>query len=331
MSKIQWTDVTWNPVTGCTKVSAGCKNCYAERDWGRVYGAGAPESMRAKYGVRKFGDVMCHHDRLDQPLRWQKPRRVFVNSMSDLFHEDVPESYIDKVFGIMAMSRRHTFQVLTKRPERMRDYLLTPDRQMIINNAGNSITEPPDNDYALGAGWPIENVWLGVSCEDQKAADERVPVLLDTPAALRFVSAEPLIGAIDLEAFLSCYDEHGEPSGPRCNEDGSDELSWVIVGGESGPGARPCDVEWIRSIVGQCRDAGVACFVKQLGAEPGIRHDDGKHSTLYTRSCGFWPEGDYGNQHSWIIVMNDRKGGKPHEWPVELRVREWPRVVGGAS
>jgi protein gp37 len=158
-TKIQWTDTTWNVVTGCTKISAGCKNCYAERDWHRVYGGGAPKAMRDKYGIRKFTDVLCHEDRLNQPLRWQRPRMIFVNSMSDLFHEDVPVEFITSAFEVMRSSWRHTFQVLTKRPERMRQFM---------------------KDW-LWLTWrpaaPLSNVWLGVSCEDQKAADERIPIL----------------------------------------------------------------------------------------------------------------------------------------------------------
>jgi len=322
MSNIEWTDETWNPVTGCTKVSAGCKNCYAEALAPRVFagqvmcqGAGgkayfdsiadARDATGAfnEWEPRRFTDVRWHHDRLDKPLRWRKPRRVFVNSMSDLFHEDVPDDFIEEVFARMAIAPKHTFQILTKRPRRMREFLASPDygvvrkRRHRINQKANACSEPPDHDWAWNAGWPLPNVWLGVSCEDQAAANERIPILLDTPAAVRFVSAEPLLGPID---FVRCAAIETSDVGAHGFVD------WVIVGGESGPKARPCDVSWIRSIVEQCREAEVACFVKQLGRRP---YDpailNGAH----------WE-------------TRDKKGGRPSEWPEDLRVREWPTATG---
>jgi protein gp37 len=200
-----------------------------------------------------FHDVMTHEDRLDQPLRWTKPRKVFVNSMSDLFHEDVPDAFIDRVFAVMALAPQHTFQILTKRAERMREYM--SGRR---TRRGDRAVRPHERRaprIAKGSySWPLPNVWLGVSVENQHFADERIPLLLQTPAAVRFISAEPLLGPVDLAHWLDDI-----PSGSR-------RLDWVIVGGESGPGARPFDLAWARSIVQQCQAAGVPVFVKQLGA-----------------------------------------------------------------
>lgn len=216
-TKIEWTDATWNPVTGCAKVSQGCKNCYAERDWKRL--SAMPQTV---YFGRKFTDVATHNDRLGQPLRWKRPRRIFVNSMSDLFHLDVPDDFIERVFAVMAHAKQHTFQVLTKRPDRMRHVA----RYIADIN-----------------GRPLPNVWLGVSVEDQETADERIPILLDTPAAVRWISAEPLLGPINLH----------------------ERLDWVVAGGESGPNARPMHPDWLRSLRDQCNAAGVDFLFKQWG------------------------------------------------------------------
>lgn len=377
-TKIQWTDATWNPVTGCSKVSSGCKNCYAEAVAGRWW------------GERKFTDVQTHADRLDQPLRWRRPRRVFVNSMSDLFHDAVPDAFIDRVFAVMALAPRHTFQVLTKRPGRMRDYMgklsVSGSVESVVQRLEAAAQAMGVSDEgqcqianalygSLGAGrnvgWPMRNVWLGVSVEDQRAADERIPLLLQTPAAVRFLSCEPLLSGVDLGlrnwvadgvpwagrwvrltrpvgpdlpelvgtkggahiADAGVYRAHANRNGALAVETPGgrlgikpDEftalptLDWVIAGGESGPGARPCDVAWIRSIVEQCKAAGVPAFVKQLGAEAGIH--GGNPPLIYTRHCGFW----HGDQDGWIVRMKDRKGGDPSEWPEDLRVREFPAV-----
>lgn len=197
-SRISWTDEVWNPVTGCTKVSAGCKNCYAEAVAARFWKDG-----------RKFTDVQVHADRLEQPLRWRRPRRVFVNSMSDLFHDDVPSAFIGRVFGVMALAARHQFQVLTKRPERMLRLLHPAVVGPLKGEASQYSWElarkmgmnvQPANKWEVR--WPLQNVWLGISCEDQATADERVPLLLDTPAAVRFLSCEPLLSGVDLTRWL---------------------------------------------------------------------------------------------------------------------------------
>jgi protein gp37 len=261
-TNIAWTDATWNPVTGCTKVSAGCKNCYAEAIAERFWGA------------RKFTDVRAHVDRLDQPLAWRKPKRVFVNSMSDLFHEDVAFEFIDRVFAVMALAPQHTFQILTKRPHRMRRYFSgegTPiGRVHDVVKQANERLLAGDGGWP---GWPLRNVWLGVSCEDQSAADLRVPLLLDTPAAVRFLSCEPLLGELEISNWL--HDSHCwaiNDAGPCiCAEPREAHVDWVIVGGESGPGYRPMDPAWASDLLVQCRAAGVPFFFKQgNGPRPGM-------------------------------------------------------------
>lgn len=234
---IEWTDATWNPVTGCTRVSEGCRHCYAARlTAGRL--AHQPRykglAFRTKGPAIWANQVRLHEGLLEQPLRWRKPRMVFVCSMSDLFHPKVPFAFIDGVFTIMAVALRHTFQILTKRPERMAEYLAS-------------------------SGEAPENVWLGTSVEDQAAADERIPHLLRCPAEVRFLSAEPLLGPIDLR-LEDCWI-------PEDHYELWERLHWVIAGGETGPGARPVDPDWLRSIRDQCRATDVSFFLKQLGPD----------------------------------------------------------------
>lgn len=236
-SKIEWTDTTWNPVTGCTKVSPGCDNCYAETFAERWRGTDG------HYFEQGF-DVQLRPGKLTEPLRWRKPRRVFVNSMSDLFHKDVPTEYIARVFAVMALTPQHTYQILTKRHGRMR---------ALIGGAidgGQALLEAaPDEKTAQAlydAHWPLPNVHLGVSVEDQQRADLRIPALLAGAAAVRFLSCEPLLGPVDLADY-------------------TEGLGWVIVGGESGPGARPMSPDWARSLRDQCTAADVPFFFKQWG------------------------------------------------------------------
>ena len=278
---IEWTDATWNPVTGCAKVSAGCKHCYAERDWGRLQHLPA-------YAGRAFTDVLTHADRLDQPIRWAKRRMIFVNSMSDLFHPAVPDGFIDSVFGVMWAclygrneQAGHVFQVLTKRADRMRDYMSTDRREAWARAAvhhGGGIDPDGIFDQTLSFEGPHPRIWLGVSVEDQAAADERIPLLLDTPAAVRWISAEPLLGPVDLSpAYLPCPNAEYVIMAPEtggyeccssCDYTGiSDEIGidWVVVGGESGPKARPMHPEWARGLRDQCSAAGVPFLFKQWG------------------------------------------------------------------
>ena len=243
---IEWTNETWNPVTGCTKISPGCAHCYAERFAKRHRG-------RFGYPADDPFRVTLHEDRLDAPLHWRKPRKVFVCSMGDLFHKDVPLDFVDRVFARMALATRHTFQVLTKRPERMAEYIaeyatkydnLEEEIQRACGWSGDGPhpTEPGQ--------WPLPNVWLGVTAENQAAADERIPHLLRCPAVVRFVSYEPALGPVDWRPYLS----------------GTPRLDWLIAGGESGPGARPSNPDWFRDARDQCTVAGVPYFFKGWGA-----------------------------------------------------------------
>jgi protein gp37 len=472
-TSIEWTESTWNPIAGCSIVSPGCTNCYAmKRAGGRL--ASTPKfrglTMRSNAGPVWTGEVRLWEPALDQPLRWKRPRMIFVNSMSDLFHESVPDEWIDRIFAIMALCPQHTFQLLTKRADRMRNYCrdehapfrvaramdsllgeqdlgpeevspiagypgyfvsshgfiysekrggrrkLKPDagekghlRVPLYRNGNKSydrvlvhrivletfIGSPPTPDtqgrhrngdpsnntvsnllwgdqeanwsdsrrhgnhrrYSkittaqaagikaryetgetaasiardfdisdtqvrnIGLGkqwatatpieWPLPNCWKGVSVEDQRRADERIPLLLDTPAAVRWVSYEPALGPVDFEhvAHENCNPRHyyASLSGYVIDGDQSDtdKISWVVIGGESGTGARPFNIEWARSIIAQCQEAGVPVFMKQLGAKPYAEGGEGRQLQLYLR---------------------DRKGGDITEFPPDLRVREYPIV-----
>lgn len=280
-SKIEWTDAVWNPVTGCGKVSEGCRNCYAERMSKRLAG-------RCGYPLDDPFRVSLHPDKLGQPLRWTKPRKIFVNSMSDLFHDDVPDEFIARVWWVMGQCagyldpsrhRDHTFMILTKRPERMKDWLDgwsdKETRKRWIESFGEVFDWQSGPRY-----WPdvLSNVWLGVSVENQDAAGERIPMLLKTPAAVRFISAEPLLGLLEISKYLTrtapeSYRILSKFYGPMgFDETGSQTektkirgLDWVICGGESGPGARPMHPDWARSLRDQCLESNVSFFFKQWG------------------------------------------------------------------
>lgn len=271
-TRIAWTQRVWNPTVGCSKVSAGCRNCYALRMATRLQSH--PDArIAADYagtvtrvlpsGRRGWsGKVNCLAHRLEDPVNWTKPSLVFVDSMSDLFHEDVPTSFIRQVFETMARCSHHTFQVLTKRAERMA-HLLTyhPDEPMTCDSAEH---------HRLLTMMPLPNVWLGVSVENQAAADARIPLLLQTPAAVRWVSAEPLLGPLDLSRWLPIYQSSDSPRCPWSRSAGPRELHWVVVGGESGPGFRAMELDWARSVRDQCQAAGVALWFKQeSGRFPG--------------------------------------------------------------
>jgi protein gp37 len=271
-TSIEWTQNadgtegrSWNPFMGCSIKSTGCKNCYAQSIARRFSGPGKPfHGLINHYG--KWNGVMrtASEKTLLSPFHWPKPSRVFVNSMTDLFHENVPVEWIDKVFDVMFANPRHTFQILTKRPDRMRVYVKEWQKFQ-----GKRVNLPP-------------HIWLGTSCEDQATADERLPELIETFAALRMVSFEPLLEQIDATRYLP-------------------HISWAIVGGESGPGARSMTLGWAKDLVRQCRIANVSVFVKQLGAKPVDREDI-------------------------PYPISDRKGALMEEWPESLRVREFPNV-----
>lgn len=296
---IQWTDETWNPVVGCDYVSEGCRYCYAANfhntrmylPWKRGKFPNAPAQYHQPFWGPKGGPQLIV-SRLTDPLHWRKPRRVFVNSVSDLFHEAVPDEYIAQVFAVMSIASGHTFQVLTKRPGRMQRLVRDDEFVYLVNKYVDAIGRKHGWVCVCETDeWPLRNVWLGVSVENQQAADERVPLLLETPAAVRFLSCEPLLGPIDLHEYL------WEPAGPawagyNLAEPG---LDWVIVGGESGVRARVMEWAWMDGLHGQCIKAGVPFFLKQFGS-------------VWAKTFGW----------------HDRHGGDPDEWLEEWRVREFP-------
>lgn len=368
---IEWTDATWNPVTGCSVVSAGCTNCYAMRLAGTRlahHPSRAGLTRDTKAGPVWTGAVRLNEEWLDQPLRWNRPRKIFVCAHGDLFAEAVPDAWIDQVFAVMALAPHHTFQVLTKRPKRMREYLsrdgnvrrifeLACDMVVVDQVPAVLLVEGIEDPGLMPSwprvrlgNWPIPNVWLGVSVEDQERSDERIPELLETPAALRFVSAEPLLGPINFtevqagegklnaltpfrwedeieswrgtspdweEAFLDWYQLSALPEpGPMYKG-----LDWVIIGGESGQGARPMHPDWARSIRDQCHAAGVPFFFKQwgawLGGGPGRFHSencrdlkdwgDGHYSALVTKkTAGRLLDGDV---HDGFPQARDERAG----------------------
>ncbi|MGH3808678.1 MAG: DUF5131 family protein [Pseudonocardiaceae bacterium] len=253
-TKIEWTrgddgaaGATWNPVTGCTKVSAGCDHCYAEtfaERWRSVPG----------HPFEQGFDVRLWPGRLGLPLRWRKPRRVFVNSMSDLFHDSVPTTFIAEVFAVMVLAHQHTFQVLTKRAGRAASLLASNEfRRSVFEDIGrlakweNQLSEMTGKQVNFPTTWPLPNLWLGVSVESQRWAEIRLSKLITTPATVRFASCEPLLGSLDIRPWLG----RG--------------LDWVIVGGESGAKARPMHPEWACAVRDQCVEASVPFFFKQWG------------------------------------------------------------------
>lgn len=313
-SSIQWTEKTWNPTIGCTRVSQGCKHCYAfdlhdNRHKGWLNGwTDAPKQYH-----KPFTTLQTIPERLLEPLRWKKPSRVFVNSMSDLFHPDVPTEFLDKVFAVMFyMAEVHTFQVLTKRPERMKVYLNDPElpKRLIVETLAivdqtfkprahevqNSFAVKSAVKFSLGTetldhfeqhGVQHPNIWLGVSVENQATAEERIDSLLLTPAGVRWLSCEPLLEAVDLKQWLFLLD-------------------WVVVGGESGAKARDFKLDWAMDLLLQCKANKTAFFMKQLG------------SVLVKRSKVLGDNGILNGR------LSDKHGGKIEEFPQFLQVREYP-------
>lgn len=346
MTTIEWTDVTWNPTTGCDRVSPGCDHCYALTMAKRLKAMGSAKYQRdgdPKTSGPGFG-VSVHEDALYLPMTWRKPKRVFVNSMSDLFHAEVPADFIARVFATMSMTRQHTYQILTKRHARMRS-LLNSDafadqvREALMDLAAYCGRKEPI--------LPLPNVWLGVSVENQQWADIRIPVLLETPAAVRFLSCEPLLGPVDLQG--PAVDGHrpkltywlsGRPGwadddtlavGPR--------IDWVIAGGESGTNARPMHPDWVRTLRDQCVAAGVPFHFKQWGAWAPWAPEDwsedagGANCVMLDGSTG-WVAGneDYltnwsridGTQHI-VSRVGKKAAGR------ELDGRTWDEYPAGAS
>lgn len=248
-TKIEWvarpgtTPETWNPVTGCTKISPGCKNCYAERMAKRLAG-------RFGYPADEPFRVTLHPDRLEKPLKWRKPRTVFVCSMGDLFHSDVPIGFIHNVWAMMTGKSQHTFLILTKRPERMSVFVtMWTDDVRFVNS--------------MSSDWVPENIWLGVTAENQATADERIPLLLQTPAAVRFVSCEPLLGSVTLYQRWVGPESVGRELWAKERDIIGPFLDWVIAGTESGSKHRPAELDWFRDLRDQCQAADVPFFLKQ--------------------------------------------------------------------
>ncbi|HTV33660.1 MAG TPA: phage Gp37/Gp68 family protein [Methylocella sp.] len=259
---IEWADAIWDPLVGCSRKSAACRHCYAEAltaasaqdaQWGLGYAEIGPA------GPAWTGKIALRDDRLTLPLTWDTPRRILVNALSDLFHESAQNEVTDRIFAIMALCPHHIFEILTKRPKIMQAYITEPATPARIAKVMDEIA-PQDSSHSLSV-WPLKHLWLGVTAENQKEAERRIPVLLETPAALRFVAAEPLLEALDLKAGIWLRDatETGPASGsgPR--------IDWVVAGGEIGAEAKACHPDWARSLRDQCIKGGTAFFWRQWG------------------------------------------------------------------
>lgn len=332
-TKIEWTEATWSPVTGCTRVSPGCERCYIERT--------PPFRMAHRRfdrdGIGGTTGVLLHPERLGRPLRWRKPRRVFVCSMADLFHKDVPDDYIVRVWNTIRRAPQHTFQVLTKRHDRMRSLLNSEDFQEEVHRAVGVGRNRPE--LAHYRKWPLPNIHLGVSVENQWAAKTRIPALLSTPAAVRWISAEPLLESVSLTHmdvedrapgmyWINALTGRNTDMGRPCPDVAS--LDWVVAGGESGPDARPMHPDWVRSLRDQCVTAGVPFLFKQWGEfRPAERGDDVAQMTCIQASTG-------------VVVQHDEKRDDlaPGGWAAMRRVgkkaagreldgREWDQYPDG--
>lgn len=283
---------TWNPLIGCSRVSTGCRFCYAERVAHRF--SAVPNNIfhgttRMVNGAPTWNGVVKFNERvLDQPQRWARPRRIFVNSLSDLFHPMVQDVWLDRIFAAMANAPQHTFIALTKRPDRMRAYLATRSFEPSSRQWGSPRSGPPV---------PLPHLWMGVSAENQETYDARVEDLVNTNLKVRWISFEPLLGAIDPRFNSNAPSERML----RWHRPLKDRLDWMVVGGESGPGARPCNTDHVAQLVDAARCAGLPIFVKQLGARPV----DSEGSR---------------------IALVDRKGGDVAEWPETLRIRQFPAI-----
>lgn len=357
-SKIQWTQKTWNPVVGCSIVSPGCHHCYAAVLARRLRAMALADLAAGRNPGRKqhyidavdddgrwTGRLIPVPEALPDPASWREPRLVFVNSMSDLFHESLSMEFIVRVFARMIDVPRHTFQVLTKRPDRMAYLLNNEEFWWDVRRwlKGNHII--PANDAPV-SGEPIiaPNIHLGTSIEDQKRAHERIPYLEKVPAAVRFLSMEPLLDDIDLSDPLAIEPDRDGTWRRRSRFGEMPSIHWVIVGGESGHKSRPCDIDWIRSIVQQCKAAAVPVFVKQLGRvvwepyylEDDIRREwllDRRHRVMqyvhHTNQFTEWDHLSFGQPSPQSMLEwrpTDRTGGDMAEWPEDLRVREFPAV-----
>lgn len=291
-TKIEWADATWNPIIGCSRVSEGCRHCYAERQAMRWSRDGKPYHGLVRNGPRGpqwTGKTELLYDRLLTPMRWRAPRRIFVNSMGDLFHEDVHSEEIQAVFHAMGAAPQHTYLILTKRPARARSWFMA--------RAGK------------GDPW-WRRTWLGVSVEDQRTADERIPILLDTPAARRFISAEPLIGCINLSPRWTVWRQSRHPA----------LLDWVICGGESGPGARPMGLGSARLLRDQCNFAGIPFFFKQWGEWAPAPDEAMNFSQAEKHALALGKKFEHYSDGTTMIRVGKKAAGR------ELDGREWNEV-----
>ena len=301
-TKIEWTTApdgtpgaTWNPITGCSRVSNGCEHCYAERLAGtrmKHHPSRAGLTRETEHGPVWTGEVRFNEQWLDQPLRWRRPRRIFVCAHGDLFHESVPDSWIDKIFAVMALAPQHRFQVLTKRAERMMLYMRNDRRDEIGSQAGvlmhwDKMPERED--------WPMRNVHMGVSTENQETWDDRTSWLLRTLAAVKWVSAEPLLGPIAARGSLK-YAANG--------------IDWVVVGGESGPGARPMHPQWARDIRDQCEAVGVPFFFKQWGDWIPHDHRMPPGDVPFERLALDGTKGPYTKGSFWMKRVGKKRAGR---------------------
>ena len=344
-TKIEWTDATWNPITGCSVASPGCTNCYAMKLAGtrlQHHPSRAGLTRDTKAGPVWTGETRFNEGWLDQPLRWGKPRMIFVTAHGDLFHESVPDEWIDRVFAVMALAPQHTFQVLTKRARRARDYLSTRAGDwMIVWPDANPpgclpISRHAQRQAMQGKGWPdallrptfpLPNVWLGVSVEDQARADERIPELLATPAAVRWLSCEPLLGPVDLESItlstatdpfdalcgMQWTTQPARYGGGRLYNGATryGKLDWIVVGGESGHGARPMHPDWARSLRDQCVEAGVP-FLFEQGGEwfpyGEIDADGHQNSISKGEGAGVWYE--WPDARGFSVRVGKKRAGR---------------------
>jgi protein gp37 len=338
-TKIQWTEETWNPCPGCFKVSPGCKNCYAIRQVIRLKGNPNEKIAQRYFNIvdarlsNWTGETSIDSDVLMQPLKRRKPTMYFI-SLSDLFFTNRPDYDINRVLAVIALTPHHTYQILTKYAARMQDHMAHLARSVEpLERAARDLGYTFNHNGIPLLQWPIPNLWLGVSVENQQYADERIPLLLRTPAAKRFVSYEPALDAVDFTHLYGritmngsvdvCVDAlrgkytaawHGRKSDPLLSPNADcQKLDWLIVGGESGPGARPFDITWARQTVEQCMAANVACFVKQLGARP---YREGAHRQN--------DNGVGSHREKNFLALRDKKGGAIDEWPEDIRVRQMP-------
>lgn len=370
-SKIEWTDSTWNPWRGCRPVSPGCENCYAETLVDRFHGKGAFRK-RVRSGDATFnaplkwdlkpwvcdacgaahgsGALAAYGEKqICAECGWKEAtfhrRRVFSLSLGDWLDDEVPIEWLADMLSTIYLCKNLDFLLLTKRPENFQKRLLHAGMEMMGYVDGQKSTKPeafatvPDETIEMVLGWSKletcpSNVWIGATVENQEQADKRIPELLKIPAVCRFVSYEPALGPVDFSQWLPDQDSEQDTTAFHNFHHPEDGLHWIIVGGESGPGARPFNVEWARITIAQCRAAGVAVFCKQLGAVVQHRNDAG-----FEGDEGEWPMDTHTN-HSYFdpgiyqgkpvrVLLRDKKGGDMSEWPVDLRVREFPNIRHG--